>query len=151
MYLAFYKGRKSENSRADWFDFIVCLFTSSRYSHVEILTEYDEETGEANAWSSTHRNSGIRMKHMNVHTNSWEVFRIKTDRTKEEVKDWFIKRDHHKYDWFGVLGVVLPFKFHKKRRWFCSEAVAASLGMRDPSKLTPELLWQSVTLLYRSH
>jgi hypothetical protein len=142
VHIAYYKGLRWHNKNADFFDHIICLFTFSRYSHTELLLNYDPMTGIADAYSATHRAGGIRTKKINVHTNSWIVLPYYTKHPKEEIKNWFDERIGSKYDWLGVLGFYFPFPIHKKSRWFCSEAVAESLGLEDPHQYTPGDLYK---------
>lgn len=43
-----------------------------------------------------------------------------------------------KYDYAGVLRFLLPWAVSaSKRRWFCSEAVAAMAGLDEPWRFSP--------------
>lgn len=46
------------------------------------------------------------------------------------------------YDCWGVLRFALPVLRQRPGEWFCSEAVAAMLGMGDGDGVTPGDLWE---------
>lgn len=136
--LAYYKGRKSENNRSRFLDHIICFFTNSRYSHVELVYMYDADTKIGSAVSASPRDGGVRFKRIIFKPEQWELYGIETDKTDLDVIDWFKTIEGSKYDWFGALGVILPFNLQKKSRWFCSEAVATFFGIPTPKKKSPQ-------------
>ena len=53
---------------------------------------------------------------------------------------WFTANEGARYDWLGLFGFVWRPGNGKGRRWFCSEAIAAALGMKDPWRFCPNTL-----------
>jgi len=50
------------------------------------------------------------------------------------------------YDYTGILfSQVLAFGRHDESRWFCSEIIAASLGLPNPQRVSPQFLFDVVT------
>ena len=50
------------------------------------------------------------------------------------------------YDYFGLFGFIWRPGSGVSRRWFCSEAVAAALGYRDPWRFCPNTLAAVIAL-----
>lgn len=141
MLVAFYLGTKKENQRATWLDRLICFFTESRFSHVEIITEYDRVTKIGTAWSSSPRDGGVRKTRINFGSGHWEIYDIISDRTIDDVELFFEKINGLKYDWLGAIGSRFPFIRGAKKRWFCSEAVGTSLGVTLSYTLSPQELF----------
>ena len=138
MHLAFYKGRPSENRDASLVDKIVCFFTGSRYSHLELVYDYSSVTEIGYCGSSSPRDGGIRTTRIEFNPKHWEIFKFETDVSQSHVMEWFGTRTGAKYDWLGAIGVVFPFVRQRKQRWFCSEAIATCLGLEGARKMSPQ-------------
>lgn len=136
--IAYYKGKRSENKSATLLDWLICFFTRSRFSHVEIVTDYNPH-GLSRCVSSSPRDNGVRSAYIDLQSGHWEVYTIGEgfDYTAEDVNEYFSKHLGKKYDWFGALGVVVPFINGKKNRWFCSEIAADFFGLDEPSEKHP--------------
>lgn len=113
-------------------DKLVRLVTRSKYSHVELVI------GGA-CFSSSIQDGGVRGKHINIWSGSWDVVDIGGD--EAAAKAWFEARNGQDYDWLGVFRFILPFLPHRSGKWFCSEAVGAALGLPEPHALSPQDLW----------
>ena len=127
MKLAFYKAPGT------WADKAIRLFTGSAYSHVELVIN-------GMCYSSSIQDSGVRCKGINIHSGNWDVVDIPGDERK--ALKWFADHDGQAYDWAGVFRFLLPLLPNSANRWFCSEAVAAALGIKDPEAYTPQDLYE---------
>lgn len=142
MKLAMYKGPPSDMAHrvSHWF---TCLWTRSIYSHCE-LAFYQSPGGKHLCASSSARDGGVRFKYIDLSSGHWDVYDIpKQPRTDAVIREWFNAKsdDRAKYDWFGLLWFILPIKaFNNPRRYFCSEAIAAALGLPKPHKYHPQKL-----------
>ncbi len=128
-YLAFYK-KPSSKWHYKLFHYATCVWTLSRYSHVELVID-------GVAYSSSARDGGVRSKIIPDINNSgrWDIFEIEID--KEHALSVFNARQTNKYDFLGVARHVLPFIPNIKNRDYCSEIVADMLWLVDTER-TPE-------------
>jgi hypothetical protein len=60
---------------------------------------------------------------------------------------WFDAHEGQGYDLLGNVHFVLAPIGDDKSRWFCSEAVAAALGMPDPARFDPGTLYAALKFL----
>jgi hypothetical protein len=125
--IALYKG-----PAAGWWDRFrdawVRFWTWSRYSHGELLID-------GVAYSSSPRDGGVRPKQINFNTGRWDLYLIPEADVAAALR-WFQEHDGEDYDWLGVIRFVLPFIPHRSKKWFCFEAIAASLGLPKPHRWT---------------
>ena len=128
----FYKGRSRAFNRA------VSSWTRGNYSHCEIVAE-EHQDGTATCWSSSFQDGGVRCKRMNLHMENWDTLIVPGD--LETVVRWFEAHEGDKYDWLGLIGFVFrPIKGFANRT-FCSEALAASIGLSEPWRFDPNTLY----------
>lgn len=145
MKLAMYKGPPNDvaHKLSHWF---TCLWTRSIYSHCELVYhQSDVMNGKSLCASSSARDGGVRLKYIDLSSGHWDVFELPglTEQQAEAARAWFYEKSDARagYDWFGLLWFVLPVKaFNNPRRWFCSEALAAALGLPKPHKYHPQKL-----------
>lgn len=138
MYLAFYKAP------GDMSDKLIRWWTKSKYSHVELVTD-DYST----MYSSSGMDGGVRKKPHQYDTDIWTYVEVSV--SEELVKDIFSETNGFKYDWFGILGFILPLQ-DRTNRWFCSEWCSNVLKcggdkrmyLQEPSKLSPGKLYNLV-------
>lgn len=135
MQLAQYKGPPSglKNKLGHW---VVCLFTWSKYSHVELLID-------GICYSSSFRDGGVRAKVIDQESLDahFDLFPVVNAPTKETVLARFQSEVGKKYSWLGMLRTCpllrcLPRRDENQR--FCSDLVAYLLGASDPETFTPE-------------
>lgn len=139
MYLALYRG-PSDSFSKQVFHEAVCLRTRSEYSHVELVFDIDF-FGVGTCWSSSARDGGVRRKQIDLTSGHWDVFDVSQIFDSHEeayALAWFETRVGAKYDYFGLLFFVLFVRTEDSRAYFCSEAVAAALQLREPWKVHPE-------------
>lgn len=133
MKAAFYLGRKAENPSSKMFDWLVCAWTKSPYSHCELVID-------GVCYSSSKRDGGVRAKEIDLKSGHWHVLEIGGD--KSAALKWFQGNSGARYDVAGLFGFVLPFRTHNLNRWFCSEACAAALGIPEPWRYSPHDLFE---------
>ncbi len=140
--IAYYLGRKSENENATLLDQVICFFTKSRFSHVELVYDYSPYSQIGLTWSSSSRDGGVRPQRIDFNDMRWELYEVPTTITKGKIIEWFNEtRMGAEYDWLGALGAYIPAFKGSKKRWFCSEIVATCLKVPDADKLTPQELF----------
>lgn len=135
MQIAFYRGPAK--------DFLhqlahkaICLFTGSEYSHCELVIN-------GTACSASARDDGVRFKTIHLTSDKWDVVTIPGD--EEKAWAWFSTHVGEGYDYAGVFRFAIPFLPHRSKQWFCSEAVAAALGLADPESWAPGMLADKYT------
>jgi hypothetical protein len=128
MFLAFYKARGT------WFDRLIRFVTRSPYSHVEVAIT-PLPNGRWLCGSSSVRDGGVRLKAITLSQDNWDLCFVGGD--AYAVRAWFEARAGERYDWLGVLRFVLPFVGQSSRRWFCSEACLAALGLVETWRFSP--------------
>jgi len=133
--LAFYKGR----SRL--FDRLVRWWTRSPYSHVELVLSVSED-GMAECASSSFLDGGVRVRWMRLDGSRWDVVEL-PGFDADAARVWFAEHLGEGYDVLGLLGFVWPVR-HRRRRWFCSEAIVEALGAPDSWRYSPALLASAV-------
>lgn len=132
MQIAFYKG-PAKGLTNQLGRLLVCLGTLSRYSHCELVIQ-------GVCYSASARDGGVRGKVIDLDSGHWDVVDVPGD--EAAALAWFRQHQGERYDWMGVLRFALPFLRQRPGKWFCSEAVAAMLGMGDGDGVTPGDLWE---------
>lgn len=127
MKLAMYKGK------GNFYDRLIRIVTCSKYSHCELVID-------GICYSSSPRDSGVRVKYINLTTDSWDLFDLPDYYNQEAALTWFIENIGKKYDWIGAVISILPFQMNIPNKFFCSEACATMLGLSDPKSYTPQKL-----------
>jgi hypothetical protein len=139
MIIAMYKGPANNFWHKISHGFIK-FWTDSEYSHCELVFGKPNMHGSSLCASSSTRDGGVRFKWINLEDGKWDLYDI-PEFDESSAKNWFYNHQSQKYDYFGLLWFVLPIrKFNNPRRWFCSEAIGAALGLDRPHKLHPQRL-----------
>jgi len=143
--IAFYKG----NSSTAWNNFwanAVRWWTGGPYSHTEVITKTDE-TGKHLCYSSTIKEHGVRGEWRVLPESDWDFVDVDSD--PEAVTAWFEDKIKQgcKYDMLGLLGFLFKRQEFDKNKYFCSEAVADSIGIREGWRYDPNDLKPIVDLL----
>lgn len=135
--LAFYRGRKSDNSHAMLGDWLICLVTGSPYSHVELL----ENSGPASVTvdskpyygpmatmlSSSIRDGGVRSAWRTLVPERWVV--VEFDDDPEDAISYVKSRIGRPYGWFDLLSFLLPWRVSWSGSDFCSEVIASAFRL----------------------
>lgn len=138
IYLALYKGRrdgawyKPSVATARVSDWIIRTLTGSPYSHCELAVSCAD--GQYDCYSSSIRDGGVRLKTMPLPPEKWDL--IPVDVKPEQVYEALAATFGAKYDWLGATGVIARWR-HDKRKWFCSEWCAWTLGLANPERFCP--------------
>ena len=146
-YLAFYKGQ------GGWIDAAIRTATRSPYSHVELVRRHwvrvPGGVARFGGWASSWRDGGVRAKMIEVTPGHWDFVEVPWADQAEAV--CFIKPlIGARYDLAGILGSqILGLRRQHRGRWFCSELVAAALGLSQPEALSPGGLFDRVIDLNR--
>lgn len=130
MKIAFYKG----HGRV--YDKLVKWWTKGSYSHVEVLFS------DGYSASASSRDGGIRFKKIKYNPERWDF--VEVDCPEQEVQLWFTLRAGEKYDYIGLLGFLWRPISGRDKLWFCSEAIAASLGYKDSWRYCPNTLYSTL-------
>jgi len=138
MKAAFYKGTRP--GLAGIYSRVVRWWTKSPYSHVELVLA----TGLA--WSSSFEDGGVRAKLIDFNPARWDLVDLPPALEHAAVA-WFEAHRGAGYDLVGNLQFVISPIQHSRGRWFCSEAIAAALGIPDPWRYSPGTLASALTLL----
>lgn len=128
MRIAFYKStlpgwRGIYNRLIRWWD-------RGPYSHVEIIF------ADGKSASSSHIDGGVRFKDIVYNPAKWDFFEI-PDSYDPGARAWFERHIGDGYNITGAARFAIGFLTPPGNRWFCSEAVAAAIGVIDPWRLTP--------------
>ena len=121
--IAFYKGKSRLFNKA------VAWWTRGPYSHTELVV------GD-NWYSSSFLDGGVRVKQIVADEAHWDFVEL-PDVDAEAAVEWFRKHASAKYDVLGLVGFVFRRFQDDKKKYFCSEAVAAALGFDDAWRLDP--------------
>lgn len=140
--LAFYKGLATD----PWHrlpDVGIRFATRGRYSHVEFIAGAADFGQPLECLSSSGRDGGVRSKVMVLPPAHWDLVQLAID--ADGPADFIRTRIGARYDYTGLLlSHVLAFGRHDEDRWFCSEIIAAALGLPNPQRLSPQLLFDVV-------
>jgi uncharacterized protein YycO len=134
MKVAFFKGRHP--GVKGWLGVLTKWWTRGDYSHCELVVS--EADGSAVCWSSAYLDGGVRKTTVVLDPADWDVIDVPT--TPEQAAAaiaWFQANDGLPYDVAGLFGFVWRHYEGEKGKWFCSEAVAASLGYLEPWRFDP--------------
>ena len=135
MKVAFYKGKKR------LFNKLTSWWLRGPYSHCELILE-DSEFGSLCA-SSSFMDGGVRVKVIALDSEHWDV--VDVDGDAAFARKWLNDHAGEGYDTLGLIGFIARVIKQDKRRWFCSEAVAAMLQIPDPWRFDPCNLHAALT------
>jgi len=140
--LAFYKGRASDPwHRAQ--DAAIRLATRGTYSHVELIPGSITLGDTATCLSASGRDGGVRSKRILLKPTSWDL--VPLDIAHKPAAQFILARIGARYDYKGILlSQLVALGRHSETRWFCSEIVAAALGIKNPHRVSPQMLFDIV-------
>ena len=139
MRAAFYKatrpGLQGIYSRAvRWID-------RGPYSHCELIFS-DGLSG-----SASYIDGGVRLKRIDYDPAHWDFIELPAH-LEPYARDWFERNAGAPYDLAGNVRFVLPWLPDSQDGWFCSEAEAAALRLREPWRLGPNGLAALLLSIY---
>lgn len=135
MRIAFYKGRKRLFNR------LVAWWTNGPYSHVEAVM-FDAADGKCLCGGSSMMDGGVRKKLIKFDPDHWDIIEITAHSVP--VIEWFQKHNGEEYDALGLFGFLGKRGTQLQSKWFCSEAVAAALGFKEPWRYDPNTLFDAL-------
>jgi len=141
---AFYKG--THPGMAGIYNRLVRWWTRSPYSHVELIFFDGGPDANSQAASSSYMDGGVRFSWFKFDPALWDFVDL-PDALALPALAWFDKHEGAAYDLLGNVHFVLSAVGDDKRKWFCSEAVAAALGIPDPERFDPGTLHAALTFL----
>jgi hypothetical protein len=127
-----------------WFPYV-----PADYSHNELVFSIQDNWAECA--SSSSRDGGVRFKQIDLFSGRWDVKPLPQYSDADELvaRFWFVSHEGDKYDYLGVAAFIKTISFFVRGcldRWFCSEAIAAALGLPNPSSLSPQDLDNTLSL-----
>lgn len=83
----------------------------------------------------------MRVKeHVRLNPKHWLIADVPQWGTAENARTWFVKHKGEPYDHRGAFASWTPIMWQREDEWFCSESIAAAVGMKTPSLYGPSLL-----------
>lgn len=135
MQVAFYKGRTRLFNR------VVSWYLAGPYSHCELILSTDAN-GYATCASASYMDGGVRVKTMRLDPEHWDI--VDVPDAYLSARMWLTQHEDDRYDILGLLGFVWRRQTGDQDKWFCSEAVAAMLGMSQPWRYDPMTLHSAI-------
>ena len=118
-------------AKGGWRDKLIRWATSSRYSHVEIVTDAQLKPENWAIAASKRDGNRVREKLIKWTPEHWEFWHLPTDQA-EQIIDRAVKHEGAPYDALGALLAVTPLNLHSSRGWFCFELAANAIGEMFP-------------------
>lgn len=105
-------------------------FTGSIYSHCELEVD-------GICYSSSALDGGVRSKVIDLKPESWDIIDLPWAKG-QAIVDHFVKTDHYRYGWIGLLTSQL-FNLGRvpKRTTFCSQWCIEALSLPNPPIYQP--------------
>ena len=139
MKAAFYKatrpGLQGIYSRA------VRFIDRGPYSHCELAFS------DGLSASASYIDKGVRFKRIDYDPAHWDFMTL-PDALEDFARDWFRANEGAPYDLLGNVRFVLPIVPASSSGWFCSEAMAAALKLREPWRFGPNGLAAVLLSMY---
>lgn len=132
MKAAFYKGTRP--GLAGIYNRLVRWWTISPYSHCELVFS----TGLSA--SSSFMDHGVRSKQIDFEPANWDFVDLPAE-LEHAAFTWFLNHQGQPYDLLGNLHFMLGPVSDEKDAWFCSESIAAALGLKEPWRYDPGVLF----------
>lgn len=136
--VGFYKGRHSGHL----FSWLLAWLDRTIYSHAVIVWAVLDDGA---AYVSEATIAGVRTHTRVWKPELWELVEVKAEAI--DVHRWWLSNEGRPYDAIGLLGFIARRIKGLRGAYWCSEAVAASLGLRDPWRFTVAMLRVVVDLL----
>lgn len=133
---AMYKGTRP--GLPGIYNWLVRKWTRSNYSHCELIFS----TGHAA--SASYMDKGVRFKVISFDPAHWDFIEL-PPALERAAFAWFDEHRGQPYDLLGNLHFIAAPVADDKRKWFCSESIAAALGLPDPWRYDPGTLASALT------
>ena len=100
------------------------------YSHCELVFS------DGISASSSYIDGGVRFKTIDYNSDHWDFIEVPSYR-ENAARYWFREHCGQPYDLWGNVRFAIGFARDSKGAWFCSEAVMAALGYKEPYRYGP--------------
>ena len=100
------------------------------YSHCELV--FSDGLSASASWMD----GGVRFKRIGYNPAHWDFIDL-PDAAEPFARDWFRANEGAPYDLMGNVRFVLPWLSDSEKGWFCSEAMAAALKIKEPWRFGP--------------
>lgn len=111
----------------------------AQVTHTEAILAVHPD-GTVDIGSATLRENKVRVKErVRLNPRHWLIADVQ-QWDVDAARAWFIEHDGERYDIRGAFVSWLPIMWQRDRQWFCSESIAAAVGMKTPSLYGPSLL-----------
>lgn len=128
MKVAFYKATRP--GLQGLYSRLARLVDRGPYSHAELVFGYGMSA------SASFIDGGVRLKRIDFDPAHWDFVDV-PDALADRALAWFEQHQGASYDLIGNLSFLCPLVPNSRRKWFCSEAIAAALGIPEPHRLGP--------------
>lgn len=135
---AFYKGTRP--GIPGLYNRLVRWFERGQYSHSELVFS------DGMSASASYMDGGVRFKSIAYDSARWDFIDLPPDR-EAAAREWFEKYKGEGYDVMGNVRFMFGWIADGGDKWFCSEAMAAALGIKDPFRYGPNILYSTLQLL----
>jgi hypothetical protein len=132
---AFYKGNKP--GIKGLFSRLIKWWERGQYSHCELVFS------DGVAASSSLLDGGVRFKEIDFKPDKWDFIDLPSEK-EQDARQWFTDHEGEGYDAIGNIRFALDFLPDDPKKWFCSEALAAALGKKEPWRYGPNGLAASL-------
>ena len=132
--VAFFKGGKT----GTFLDKAIAWWTRGPYSHCAVVLSTDPITNISQMVDSNH-GTGVKAYSLVLDPADWDIMDAPDNWSVESCKTWFDSHMGQGYDYLGLLGIISPVG-NEYKHWFCSEAVGASFGIKQPWRFDPNRL-----------
>lgn len=130
--VAFYKGKGT------WVDWAIRTVTRSPYSHVELIPDplMQGADGSFLCYTSSPRDGGVVNRSIGFKRDHWDF--VDVEWYAPNVIAIFDQYAGAKYDYAGIIfSQFFNWRTHSRKRWFCSEIIAAALDLPNPTSYSP--------------
>jgi len=100
------------------------------YSHCELV--FSDGLSASASWMD----GGVRFKRIDYNPAHWDFIEL-PDAAEPYACEWFRANEGAPYDLMGNVRFVLPWLSDSEKGWFCSEAMAAALKIKEPWRFGP--------------
>lgn len=115
---------------------LVCLVQGGDSAHCEVVVDSVGDVHEC--ISASFVDGGVRAKRMSLPPSRWRIYEVPGDVAAARL--WLSINEGAPYDALGLAGFVIRRIKGWTGAWFCSEAAADILGLRDPWRFDLALL-----------
>ncbi len=135
VYLASYKD--THRGLAGLVNVAIRVLDRAAYSHSEICIGNPFE-GEAECFSASGVDGGVRMKRMQLSRAKWDVLHL-PGVSEQQVREHYHRRKGAGYDYWGTGRFALPWLLREHlTKDFCSEFCGAAMGLWEPWRYSPQ-------------